>query len=182
MSSSSSELSVLVGSSSSSQAAMEASEQPPKLEDFLGGGHSFSHHDHNMFNAATTTATASSIGLSMIKTWLRNQPAPGPAQAPPSASSQMDCGSLGEAGPAVPAASSQSLSLSMSTGAAAAVSGGGESSYSPESNNHKQKDHVGEAMARKSIDTFGQRTSIYRGVTRFIEMNIEILHSFHVSF
>ncbi|XP_074557489.1 AP2-like ethylene-responsive transcription factor BBM2 [Curcuma longa] len=163
--SSSSELSVLVGSGSSIQPAMEASQQPPKLEDFLGGGHSFSHHDHNMFDAATTAATASSIGLSMIKSWLRNQPAPGPAPAPPPSSSQMDCGSLGDAGAAVPAASSQTLSLSMSTGAAAVGSGGGESSYSPERNNHKQKDH-GEAMARKSIDTFGQRTSIYRGVTR----------------
>ncbi|KAG6490953.1 hypothetical protein ZIOFF_052285 [Zingiber officinale] len=164
--SSSSELSVLVGSGSSSsrQAATEGIQQPPKLEDFLGGGQSFSHHGHNMFDASTTAAAASSIGLSMIKSWLRNQPAPaGPAPPP---APLMDCGSLGDAGAAVPAASSQSLSLSMSTGAAASGSGGGgENSYSPESNNHKQKDH-GEATARKSIDTFGQRTSIYRGVTR----------------
>lgn len=75
---------------------------------------------------------------------------------------------------------SQSLSLSMSTGSQSSSplplmgsGGGGESS----SSENKNKGSVGsgvdeqsgaiEAVPRKSIDTFGQRTSIYRGVTRF---------------
>nr|CAD1819958.1 unnamed protein product [Ananas comosus var. bracteatus] len=74
---------------------------------------------------------------------------------------------------------SQSLSLSMSTGSQSSSplplmgsGGGGESS----SSENKNKGSVGsavdeqsgaiEAVPRKSIDTFGQRTSIYRGVTR----------------
>ncbi|EHA8590963.1 AP2-like ethylene-responsive transcription factor BBM2 [Cocos nucifera] len=128
--------------------------------------------------------SSSTIGLSMIKTWLRNQPAP---PQHPEANNNNDsagtgnCGGgtlVGSVGGAM--ASSQSLSLSMSTGSqsssalpllAAAASGGGEIS----SSENKQKG-IGsgldgqsgaiEAAPRKSIDTFGQRTSIYRGVTR----------------
>ena len=174
--------------------AME--DEEPKLEDFLGG-HSFTHHHHHqhqhhdhggcvndyMFNnsslgdqlpdsnlpsnnavnddhgggggGTSTTNHTSSIGLSMIKTWLRNQPSPASASVPQP----------------VNTASSQSLSLSMSTA-------GGECSSSSE---NKQKSSVNggavvdaqsgasaDAVPRKSIDTFGQRTSIYRGVTRFV--------------
>ncbi|GMI63448.1 PLETHORA4, BABY BOOM [Hibiscus trionum] len=110
---------------------------------------------------------SSSIGLSMIKTWLRNQPAPTQAEA------KNNDGA------------SQSLSLSMSTGSetgyplpllATRSTGGGESSSSDNNNNNKQQktptcmdttpSGASEATPRKSIDTFGQRTSIYRGVTR----------------
>lgn len=105
-------------------------------------------------DGTSTTNHTSSIGLSMIKTWLRNQPSPASTSVPQP----------------VNTASSQSLSLSMSTA-------GGECSSSSE---NKQKTSVNgsavvdaqsgastDAVPRKSIDTFGQRTSIYRGVTRF---------------
>ncbi|KAE8713335.1 AP2-like ethylene-responsive transcription factor PLT2 [Hibiscus syriacus] len=122
--------------------------------------------DNNNTNINTGS---SSIGLSMIKTWLRNQPAPIQAEA------KNNGGAL------------QSLSLSMSTGsqtgsplpllATKSTGGGscGESSSSDNNNNKKQKaptcmditpSGASEATPRKSIDTFGQRTSIYRGVTR----------------
>ncbi|KAJ8746844.1 hypothetical protein K2173_003850 [Erythroxylum novogranatense] len=111
-------------------------------------------------------ANNSSIGLSMIKTWLRNQP----AQA------EKENKNTGGA---------QSLSLSMGTGSQSSsplplltVSGGGnsggEQSSSSENKRQQQKTETAldsqtcaiEALPRKSIDTFGQRTSIYRGVTR----------------
>ncbi|KAE8673118.1 AP2-like ethylene-responsive transcription factor BBM1 [Hibiscus syriacus] len=109
---------------------------------------------------------SSSIGLSMIKTWLRNQPA------------QAEAKNNGGA--------SQSLSLSMSTGSqtvsplsllATTSTGGGSCGESSSSDNNKQEQKTpicmdiapngaSEVAPRKSIDTFGQRTSIYRGVTR----------------
>ncbi|XP_011007180.1 PREDICTED: AP2-like ethylene-responsive transcription factor BBM2 [Populus euphratica] len=111
--------------------------------------------------------TNSSIGLSMIKTWLKNQPAP----------TQQDTSNKSNGG-------AQSLSLSMSTGSQSgsdlpllAVNGGGNRTRGEQSssdNNKQQKttpsldSQTGaiEVVPRKSIDTFGQRTSIYRGVTR----------------
>ena len=112
----------------------------------------------------------SSIGLSMIKTWLRNQPAP----------TQQDTSNKNNG-------SAQSLSLSMSTGSQSAasslpllaVTGGGNNTggdHSSSSDNNKEQKTTPsldsqtvalEAVPRKSIDTFGQRTSIYRGVTRY---------------
>ncbi|KAG1331317.1 AP2-like ethylene-responsive transcription factor BBM2 [Cocos nucifera] len=138
-----------------------------------------------MNNNGTGASSSNSIGLSMIKTWLRNQPAPlhhpeGNNNMDSTGTSNCGGGAL-EGGVGGPMASSQSLSLSMSTGSqsssalpllAAAASGGGESS----SSENKQKGSGSsldgqsgaiEAVPRKSIDTFGQRTSIYRGVTRF---------------
>ncbi|MQL81007.1 hypothetical protein Taro_013453 [Colocasia esculenta] len=129
----------------------------------------------------------SSIGLSMIKTWLRNQPAPlqqdisrsgGEVVRLDGAGCETTPSSVGNG--ATVAGNAQSLSLSMSTGSqsrstlplmAASGSGGGESSSSAD---NKQKDGGGAAIdpqtgaidagPRKSIDTFGQRTSIYRGL------------------
>nr|XP_010912820.1 AP2-like ethylene-responsive transcription factor BBM2 [Elaeis guineensis] len=138
-----------------------------------------------MNNNGTGASGSNSIGLSMIKTWLRNQPAP---LHHPEGNNNMDSTGTSNCGGGAlegsvggPMASSQSLSLSMSTGSqsssalpllAAAASGGGESS----SSENKQKGSGSsldgqstgaiEAVPRKSIDTFGQRTSIYRGVTR----------------
>ncbi|KAF8393938.1 hypothetical protein HHK36_020140 [Tetracentron sinense] len=181
----SSELSMFMGGSCSNQ---NLNHEEPKLEDFLGG-HSFTDPDQKLpgcnytfpnCSFAETTETSNidrgdmnsnSIGLSMIKTWLRNQPAP----------PQNDGGTI--CGGAVSAVSGNgSLSLSMSTGsqsnsslpllatAATGRSHGGESSSSE---NKQQKvtaidspSGAIEAVPRKSIDTFGQRTSIYRGVTR----------------
>ncbi|XP_072991880.1 AP2-like ethylene-responsive transcription factor BBM2 [Typha latifolia] len=191
----SSELSMLVGSSSNE----------PKLEDFLGGN-SFSDHENansymfsnsslQVADAAMVTSSiqeglmgnannannGNTIGLSMIKTWLRNNPAPPPPQAGEEMSCDVndtDCGRGAMRGNHISGlTNSQSLALSMSTGSQTnsalplLVAGGGESS----SSEGKQKGSASgldaqsaaiEAVPRKSIDTFGQRTSIYRGVTR----------------
>ncbi|KAK9138926.1 hypothetical protein Sjap_009520 [Stephania japonica] len=116
-----------------------------------------------------------SIGLSMIKTWLRNQPAPPPQTAEHKI---VDGGS--SSGVTVVnggSGTAQTLSLSMSTGSQSSsalpllTAGAGES-CSSDSNKQKsatldsQTGAIVETVPRKSIDTFGQRTSIYRGVTR----------------
>ncbi|GAV77340.1 AP2 domain-containing protein [Cephalotus follicularis] len=188
-----SDLSMFMGASINSQNLNQ--NQEPKLENFLGG-HSFANQEpklrgcntiygattgeymfpncslqlpsNDTTNASTNNGGAniginnngnssSSIGLSMIKTWLRNQPAP----------------------PQPEAKGSQSLSLSMSTGSPlpplTANNGGNSGGESSSSDNKQQntaktslESQTGaiEAVPRKSIDTFGQRTSIYRGVTR----------------
>ncbi|KAG8060315.1 hypothetical protein GUJ93_ZPchr0002g23842 [Zizania palustris] len=79
------------------------------------------------------------------------------------------------------AGSSQSLALSMSTGShlpvVVACSGSGVSGGAAETSTSSENKRASgaidlpsggaiEAVPRKSIDTFGQRTSIYRGVTR----------------
>ncbi|XP_064951651.1 AP2-like ethylene-responsive transcription factor AIL1 [Musa acuminata AAA Group] len=174
------ELSVLVGSSSN-QNTMDEEEQP-KLEDYLGG-HSFARYDRKLppiagnyadsggymlsngcnnggLMSSTDGCNSSSIGLSMIKAWLRNQPAP-PAPAEGNGSDAAGCTNM----------IAQSLSLSMSTG---------RQSNSPlplsaSDTNHTDgcggmgidaQSHGVETVPRKSMDSFGQRTSIYRGVTR----------------
>ncbi|KAJ4824758.1 hypothetical protein Tsubulata_024389 [Turnera subulata] len=111
------------------------------------------------------------IGLSTIKSWLRNnQPAAG-------APTQEEAKSIN--------GGAQSLSLSMSTGppqsgsplpllAANGGGNGGGDQTSSADNSTQNKATTGidnqtgaiDAVPRKSIDTFGQRTSIYRGVTR----------------
>lgn len=182
------ELSVLVGSSSNQNTMDE--EAQPKLEDYLGG-HSFARYDRKLppiagnyadsgdymlsngcnnggLMSSTDGCNSSSIGLSMIKAWLRNQPAP-PALAEGNGSDAAGCTNM-IAGGALP--SSQSLSLSMSTG---------RQSNSPLLLSASQTGHTDgcggmgldaqshgvETVPRKSMDSFGQRTSIYRGVTRF---------------
>nr|WKN12606.1 BBM protein [Plukenetia volubilis] len=120
-------------------------------------------------NGINISNNSSSIGLSMIKTWLSNQPAPTQQQ-------QQETKNNG--------GGAQSLSLSMSTGSLSgsplplvAANGDGNSNiadHSSSSDNNKQQKATGfdsqtgaiEAVPRKSIDSFGQRTSIYRGVTR----------------
>ncbi|KAK7269057.1 hypothetical protein RIF29_21772 [Crotalaria pallida] len=97
-----------------------------------------------------------SIGLSMIKTWLRNQP-------PQSDSANMSC----------------TVSQSSSSVALPLLTSNVDNGESSSSDNNKQNPNtssavldnqsgaiVESAVPRKSIDTFGQRTSIYRGVTR----------------
>ncbi|XP_020107273.1 AP2-like ethylene-responsive transcription factor AIL1 [Ananas comosus] len=132
----------------------------------------------------------STIGLSMIKNWLRSQPVPhnqhsdmGHKSGDGGGGGGGGCnalvGSVDHVALGGGRGGSQSLSLSMSTGSQSSSplplmgsGGGGESS----SSENKNKGSVGsgvdeqsgaiEAVPRKSIDTFGQRTSIYRGVTR----------------
>ncbi|GMI84536.1 PLETHORA4, BABY BOOM [Hibiscus trionum] len=125
-------------------------------------------NNNNNINAGNNSGGSSTIGLSMIRTWLRNQPAPTQAEAKNNGGA------------------SQSLSLSMSTGSqtgsplplltTTSTGGGGSCGESSSSDNKQQQktptcmditpSGTSEATPRKSIDTFGQRTSIYRGVTR----------------
>ncbi|XP_071922561.1 AP2-like ethylene-responsive transcription factor BBM2 [Coffea arabica] len=157
--------------------------QEPKLENFLGVGGQNSLHLPSQTVEASSSNGNGTIGLSMIKNWLRNNPS----------TSQPENKIInGNDGVVVCSNNAQNLSLSMSMGSqstsalplltAASCSdgegGGGESSTSDNTNTNKQQNGgIGitsldsqsgaiEAVPRKSIDTFGQRTSIYRGVTR----------------
>ncbi|KAI5428386.1 hypothetical protein KIW84_033393 [Lathyrus oleraceus] len=185
---------LLLGSSCINQNVNNTHQQvQPKLENFLGGN-SFSDHqneyggNNNSYSSLHLPATQlepscgggaagggddstnnnnnNSIGLSMIKTWLRNQP-------PPENNNNNESG----------AARVQTLSLSMSTGSqssssvpllnANAMNGEISSSENKQPpttavalDSNQTGAVVESAAPRKSIDTFGQRTSIYRGVTR----------------
>lgn len=197
-----SDLSMIVGSSSN----QNLNQGEPKLEDFLGG-HSYANSCNYMYSncsmqqlpSQTTmvemptngcgdginSSSSSTIGLSMIKTWLRSQPAPTQPE------SKNDAGGSGDVTGSIGAsANAQALSLSMSTGSQSSTPlplltasgggrslGGGESSLEnkQEANSSNALDsQTGaiEAVPRKSIDTFGQRTSIYRGVTRSLLINL----------
>lgn len=125
------------------------------------------------------------IELSMIKTWLRSnqsQQQPSPPQhadqdtstdasASSYACSDVLVGSCNGGGGGTGGTASwhgQSLALSMSTWSVASTAGGSvvvaaESS----SSENRRVDSPGGAVPRKSIDTFGQRTSIYRAVRDF---------------
>ncbi|XP_078182078.1 AP2-like ethylene-responsive transcription factor AIL1 [Carex rostrata] len=154
-------------SSSELSALVESSTNQPKLEDFLGGI-SFADHNHKIANGylydgpvvasnnnavtnVNTTNNSSSIGLSTIKSWLRSQPAQAPASQDISENKSIDANSSSENNPA----SSQNLSLTMSNGV-----------ESKQGNQIVASNEPAEAAPRKAVDTFGQRTSIYRGVTR----------------
>ncbi|MED6169091.1 hypothetical protein PIB30_018226 [Stylosanthes scabra] len=182
--------------------------QQPKLENFLGG-HSFTDHhqdgDYIFQNCSSTGGdgggsgsgggSTNSIGLSMIKTWLRNQPLHHNHSSENNKETMVatsDNNNNTATAPTTTTNSVQTLSLSMSTGhgsllpptntvsvAGAGGGGGGGDSYSSSeinsSSNNKQVvvvENGGGIVentnngAKKSIDTFGQRTSIYRGVTR----------------
>jgi AP2-like factor (ANT lineage) len=143
-----------------------------------------------MASSTNSNSGSNTMELSMIKSWLRNNqvPQPQPPAAPhqpqpeemstdASASSFGCSDSMGRNGTVAAAGSSQSLALSMSTGShlPMVVAGGGASGAASESTSSENKRASGamdspgsavEAVPRKSIDTFGQRTSIYRGVTR----------------
>ncbi|KAK3020506.1 hypothetical protein RJ639_045448 [Escallonia herrerae] len=124
-------------------------------------------------NSGGGGVNSNTIGLSMIKNWLRSNPAPQQADNKNGGGNEVTGTNIGNA---------QALSLSMSTGSQSsspmtmqtAASGGGGGGESCSSDNKRQmveatpdsQNGVVEAVPRKSIDTFGQRTSIYRGVTR----------------
>ncbi|KAL0452251.1 UNVERIFIED_CONTAM: AP2-like ethylene-responsive transcription factor BBM2 [Sesamum latifolium] len=156
-------------------------EETPKLENFLGvGGRNFTDHnpEHNDLQAAgcnpirDTTSyniyqesdtnnmssstggiingmNSSTMGLSMIKNWLRNN------RAPPQSTDDK----VGVEAEPPQAAVPQTLSLSMSTGSSS------DSKLQAAADSQSSGGAI-ESVPRKSIDTFGQRTSIYRGVTR----------------
>jgi AP2-like factor (ANT lineage) len=139
-----------------------------------------------MENATTNNSNGSGIGLSMIKSWLRSQPAP--------AQQRVEMAAEGAQ------AAAQGLSLSMNMAAGMPQLLGGERgvlegvSTSAQEGMAARKEDAGASSAgsgamvstgadstggsggavvelpaaRKSADTFGQRTSIYRGVTRYV--------------
>lgn len=227
--------SMIVGRSTCNNPTIE-NQEPPKLENFLGG-HSFSTPDQNhkpsgenyMYpnNPSQTNSTNggggggggmannSTIGLSMIKNWLRNNPTTQSSSSishheenrndqelhdaavlgankyinATSTNATVNCTTSSITG----APHHQNLSLSMSTGSQSAsalpllTAGGGSSDGDnggemSSSSDNKQPNSSSSGMAvgggldaqsgaiegvpRKSLDTFGQRTSIYRGVTR----------------
>jgi AP2-like factor, ANT lineage len=150
-------------SSSELSALVESSANQPKLEDFLGGI-SFTDPSHKIAsgylydstivasnNAVNTVnpTNSSNIGLSTIKSWLRSQPAH-PATHHDNENKSIDASSSSDN-----PASSQSLALTMSNGV--------ESKQA----NQNITNELAEAAPRKAVETFGQRTSIYRGVTRW---------------
>ncbi|KAK4380891.1 AP2-like ethylene-responsive transcription factor BBM2 [Sesamum angolense] len=90
---------------------------------------------------------SSTMGLSMIKNWLRNN------RAPPQAADNKVGGEAEPPQVAVP----QTLSLSMSTGSSS------DSKLQAAADSQSSGGAI-ESVPRKSIDTFGQRTSIYRDI------------------
>ncbi|KAH0775680.1 hypothetical protein KY290_007091 [Solanum tuberosum] len=151
-----SNMSMLMGNSCNSQ-HLENNQEPPKLENFLD------------------------IGLSMIKNWLRNNPnSTTTTTTTPSLlqDDKKEGDAVGVAGGGSSGTNAQSLSLSMSTGGdgGGGGGGGGENSCSSENKQEIVNGNNGSTIdgqisgaivaPKKSIDTFGQRTSIYRGVTR----------------
>lgn len=121
----------------------------PKLENFLGV-----HQEHKSSNnlymyqeTADTNTAGNNSTLPMITNWLRNNPPPPQPEN-------------NEAPPPAAASSAQTLSLSMSTGSPA-------DSRKVAAEAQASSGAI-ESVPRRSVDTFGQRTSIYRGVTRFI--------------
>ncbi|KAG6404714.1 hypothetical protein SASPL_136967 [Salvia splendens] len=115
-------------------------QETPKLENFLEVGvQSFAAADDDNHHNMIN-GSSHNMGLSMIKNWLRSHAAPPPVDKP-----------VDEAPPPPP----EALSLSMST-----------SSHSSDSKLGGGGGCAVESVPRKNIETFGQRTSIYRGVTR----------------
>ncbi|KAL2558847.1 AP2-like ethylene-responsive transcription factor BBM [Forsythia ovata] len=159
-------------------------QERPRLENFLDG-HSYNDQEHKKYqdsyiyqepeanshptsnHSGTGMNDNSTIGLSMIKNWLRNNPAPPQPE---------ENTAKNEAEPPPSTASAKTLSLSMSTGSQPDSPLPFFNGNVGESSTLDIKQHSGsaldsqtgaiDAMPRKSIDTFGQRTSIYRGVTR----------------
>ncbi|TVU36165.1 hypothetical protein EJB05_18084, partial [Eragrostis curvula] len=140
--------------------------------------------------ASAASGNGGSIGLSMIKNWLRSQPAPplqqraeaaadGAQAAAQALSLSMNMAGAQAAGMQHIAgergrAPAESLSTSVQGGGTIAArkedssgSGGAGALQVAVSTDTGGSGASGEAPApRKTVDTFGQRTSIYRGVTR----------------
>ncbi|KAJ6311993.1 hypothetical protein OIU77_013697 [Salix suchowensis] len=143
-------LPIFMGTSCNSQNIDQ--NQEPKLENFLGG-HSFGNHEHKLNGCNAMYDTTGEYVFQNCSLQLPSE------------------------------ATSNERIRSMSGGAASAlpllaVNGGGNSTggdHSSSSDNNKEQKTTPsldsqtvaiESVPRKSIDTFGQRTSIYRGVTR----------------
>lgn len=135
--------------------------------------------------AAAASSNGGSFGLSMIKNWLRSQPAPPQptrvdaaadgAQAAQGLSLSMNM--AGAQGGSMPLAGGDKRgragteSVSTSVQQAGSMAGRKEDSSGGSGGalvavSTPDTGGSGEAVPRKTVDTFGQRTSIYRGVTR----------------
>ncbi|CAD6228684.1 unnamed protein product [Miscanthus lutarioriparius] len=152
------------------------------------------HDGGAMLSAATANGGAGaasangggSIGLSMIKNWLRNQPAPMQPRVAAAESAQGLSLSMNMAGATQGAAvmpllagergrAPESVSTSSAQGGAVVTAPKEDSSGSgvagagalvAVSTDTGGSGASADNTARKTVDTFGQRTSIYRGVTR----------------
>uniref|UniRef100_A0A6N2LS69 AP2/ERF domain-containing protein n=1 Tax=Salix viminalis TaxID=40686 RepID=A0A6N2LS69_SALVM len=181
-----SDVPIFLGSSCNSQNIDQ--NQEPKLENFLGG-HSFGNHEHKLNVCSTMYDTGGdymfqNCSLQLPSEDASNERTSSNGGGDTSINSNNTNSSIGTSQhrhnktQAIRAmAVAQSLSLSMSTGSQSAVNGGGnrtggEQSFSDNNKQQKTTPSIGtqtgaiETVPRKSIDTFGQRTSIYRGVTR----------------
>ncbi|XP_031495337.1 AP2-like ethylene-responsive transcription factor AIL1 [Nymphaea colorata] len=123
------------------------------------------------FPATTTGSASNSFALSMAKSWLRNEPAPAENENSCSdsaaASTSAVAGNLQNVQPPSLSMSATSQSFSSAPIGVAGAAGFGKTSSSE--SKQKSLDTVTgavETVPRKSAHTFGQRTSIYRGVTR----------------
>jgi AP2-like factor, ANT lineage len=151
------------------------------------------HDGSGMLSAATANGGAAaasgnnggSIGLSMIKNWLRSQPAPlqprvdAPDGGQTAQGLSLSMNMAGTQGAGMPLAGErgrapESVSTAWGQGGTMAarkednIVGGsdGAGALVPASTDSGGSGPSAEAVARKTVDTFGQRTSIYRGVTR----------------
>ncbi|KAF3780669.1 AP2-like ethylene-responsive transcription factor [Nymphaea thermarum] len=121
--------------------------------------------------ATTNGSSSNSFALSMAKSWLRNQPAPAENENSCSdsaaASTSAVAGILQNVPPPSLSMSRTLQSFSSAPIGVAEVAGFGKTSSS-ESKQKSVDTLTGavETAPRKSAHTFGQRTSIYRGVTR----------------
>lgn len=122
----------------------------PKLENFLGRTHTIYNTNENIGDGSggcrggDSGGGGGSLGLSMIKTWLRNQPVV-----------NVDHQENGNG--------ARGLSLSMNSSATCVSNNYNNSNVVVQ---EKTVADVAEATPKKTIESFGQRTSIYRGVTR----------------
>lgn len=169
----------------------------PKLENFFGHSYQDHQNDHQQHNdhahhymfqncstqlqaeavaAPLSTDNDKTIGLSMIKNWLRSNSNPSDNINV----SQSNGDLVMASGNGTLTTGAQTLSLSMSTGSMAGASSGGGGEILSSDNkrqmegSNSQNGVVEAVVPRKSIDTFGQRTSIYRGVTRFNLLHFDI--------
>lgn len=122
----------------------------PKLENFFGRTTTIYNNSENGGDGnggcGGGDGAGGSLGLSMIKTWLTNQPVS-------NVDHQENNGNA-----------ARGLSLSMNSSTTC-----DSNKYNNRNNVVQEKTNVDsvDATPKKTIESFGQRTSIYRGVTRF---------------
>lgn len=127
------------------------------------------HNEHGIMASTTANGagTNGGIGLSMIKSWLRSQPAPAQQEQQRaeglSLSMNMPLLQAAAAETSLSTSAAQQGSRKENNGSSSAGSGAVVSAGTTSAGAVVVESP---AAGRKTADTFGQRTSIYRGVTR----------------